>query len=1324
LDTFTKHIVAYLAPDFRRWREFGFIRIFFVFVLFIFICQRTTAQSQTFSSSGTFIAPAGVTSVSVQCWGAGGGGGGSATNKSGGGGGGGGAFTVNNSVSVTPGTSYTITVGSGGTGGIGNLSGGTGGSTSANLGITVTANGGSGGNAPSSSTGGNGGAAGSFSGGKGANGQTATNNASGGGGGSSAGTGSIGNNGSGTTGGTAVTGGGAGSNGGTSGAAGSAGSAPGGGGGGGGQNASGGKGADGKVVITYTCPTYSLSGASTSPVCAGNQATVNLTSTAANLPVGNYTVTYNLGSPNTAFGLTATMNVTTAGTGSFTIPGTALATSGTTSITITTLSSGTNCISSISGISTNLTVNSSSSITAPSFVCVGSTGYLTPSSGVTWTSSNSAVATVTNAGVITGVSSGNVTFTYTDLSSGCSKTSSSVSINTAATITLISAANTNSQTICSGAITPIMYNISGATGATVTGLPSGVTYNYNSGLLIISGVPAVSGTFNYTVTLTGTSCGTTTVLGTIYVVSSIDPGNIDAVRSGGRCGVNIVGSTNVTCPDGTPATYYWEYKLNGTSTWVLVPDSSRADLYPSNSDFTRAKYRRTAVCGSCTSAAANLNSPITSYMGVTVTTTNVKCFNANDGTATATISGGTSPFTYTWSPTTPTQTTATATGLAPGTYSVNVKDAYNCNTNTSATITGPASALTASIAGYTNVTCYGSATGTITVIASGGWGGYSYSADGTTYQSGNVLSGLVAGTYTVRVKDANNCIYTLPSVTISQPTSAITATLTSTNVPCNGASDGTITISAPTGGYGTYEYTINGGTTWLSSGSFTGLTNTTYNVQIRDAGLHACPTILNSSLSITQPAALSATVASTNVTCYGANDGTITISVPTGGYGTYEYTINGGTNWQGSGSFTGLTNTTYNVQIGDAAHTGCIKILNSGLTITQPAQLSITSQPLPQTDCYGNQVEFSVTVSGGVGTITYQWQQKPPSGTFTDISGANAALLSINNIGMYSQNIDGTEYRVLITDNCGTIVSNSAILHVNAITDLQPASGTSTICYGGNFSYSVSTQGTVVSYQWSFNNGSGWVDLTNNAIYSGVTSSQLVISNATTAQSGAYRVSVTFTTLNQPVGYPTCVEVSSSRPRNLVVRAQLTAPQMPADYAVCYNKIPLSISPSAATGGSGPYHYQWQSSPDGTNWTDITGETNLGYAPGALTTSTYYRIFTTDLGTPSCGSVYSSAVKITVNPLPTPTLTSSDPDNLICEGQSLTFTASGGSNYNFRVDGTSMQNSSSNTYVTTSITNGQTVDVVATSAEGCEATNAGIKTTVVPYPGPNPIVTN
>ncbi len=134
---------------------------------------------------------------------------------------------------------------------------------------------------------------------------------------------------------------------------------------------------------------------------------------------------------------------------------------------------------------------------------------------------------------------------------------------------------------------------------------------------------------------------------------------------------------------------------------------------------------------------------------------------------------------------------------------------------------------------------------------------------------------------------------------ITQP-AVLNAVVTPTMVTCNGANDGIISITGPSGGYGTYEYTINGGTLWQASGLFNGLAPGSYDVRIRDAANTACVIVLNSSLTMTEPAVLNANVASTNVTCFGANNGTITITSPTGGYGTYEYSSNGGCNMAGN----------------------------------------------------------------------------------------------------------------------------------------------------------------------------------------------------------------------------------------------------------------------------------------------------------------------------------------------------------------------------------------------------------------------------------------
>jgi hypothetical protein len=115
---------------------------------------------------------------------------------------------------------------------------------------------------------------------------------------------------------------------------------------------------------------------------------------------------------------------------------------------------------------------------------------------------------------------GTATLTLTALNglncTGSSKTLQIV-VGLLNTITLSSEVSTASQTVCrNSAITNITYNTTGASGATVTGLPAGVTGSWATNVVTISGAPSVAGPFNYTVTLTG-GCGSVSTNGFITV---------------------------------------------------------------------------------------------------------------------------------------------------------------------------------------------------------------------------------------------------------------------------------------------------------------------------------------------------------------------------------------------------------------------------------------------------------------------------------------------------------------------------------------------------------------------------------------------------------------------------------------------------------------------------------------------------------------------------------------------------------------------------------------------------------------------------------------
>jgi gliding motility-associated-like protein len=336
-------------------------------------------------------------------------------------------------------------------------------------------------------------------------------------------------------------------------------------------------------------------------------------------------------------------------------------------------------------------------------------------------------------------------------------------------------------------------------------------------------------------------------------------------------------------------------------------------------------------------------------------------------------------------------------------------------------------ALTATITS-TNVTCNGVNDGTITISSpAGGYGTYEYSIDGgTSWQNSGSYTGLSpATTYNVLIRDAAHITDVVDldgaaNTTTIQSTAALTTTITTQNITCNGSIDGSITFSSSAGGYGTYEYSIDGGTNWQSSGSFIGLAPaTTYNLQIRDAAHIACSVDLDGAVNttITQPAVLGGTVTFTNVSGFGANDGTITISAPTGGYGTYDYSIDGGANWQSSGSFTGLANASYNVFMRDAAHTGCVADLDGGgnTTIIQPSSVLSATVATTNINCNGD-LNGTITITspaGGYGTYEYSidgganWQA---SGSFTGLAAGTNYNVKIRD-AVYTADVvdlDGT----------------------------------------------------------------------------------------------------------------------------------------------------------------------------------------------------------------------------------------------------------------------------------------------------------------------------
>ena len=266
--------------------------------------------------------------------------------------------------------------------------------------------------------------------------------------------------------------------------------------------------------------------------------------------------------------------------------------------------------------------------------------------------------------------------------------------------------------------------------------------------------------------------------------------------------------------------------------------------------------------------------------------------------------------------------------LPPGTYEFYVQDANGCPSAASNKVevvaVQPVS-LTVNTADAF-VKCNGEATARITFSATGGVGGYQYelykkpSTVAMTISATQInatdwaFSGLATGTYYIKVKSGVDCLYTSADIVIDQA-NPILVTSAVTNITCKGEKDGKITVTA-TGGTGTIVYAISPRfDRVVESGEFKDLSAGEYVVRIQDAnGCHR-----DEIFKITEPDLIRVRIdRQTDEVCYGANDGTISVTI-TGGTQSYSTSIDGGANWhQGKTLYTGLASGTYTIKVKDA----------------------------------------------------------------------------------------------------------------------------------------------------------------------------------------------------------------------------------------------------------------------------------------------------------------------------------------------------------------------------------------------------------------------
>lgn len=341
----------------------------------------------------------------------------------------------------------------------------------------------------------------------------------------------------------------------------------------------------------------------------------------------------------------------------------------------------------------------------------------------------------------------------------------------------------------------------------------------------------------------------------------------------------------------------------------------------------------------------------------------ISCLGANDGSIKLNPSGGSGVFTYAWTgPAGFTSISKDLANLKPGTYQVSIVDQFGCSISKSYQINEP-QPLNANVVSTTNILCAGDESGAISLSVSGGVNSTSYKFEWTRNgvafpRTSQNLSGIPAGTYAVKISDANGCSTVLSGIQLTEPAVALVINYQKTDISCYGANDGALDLDV-SGGLPPYTITWTFGS---GQSSFNNLGPGDYTLTVADQS--GCTrsqaiTIEDAPLFKTEPEVK-------QISCFGKKDGSIKLNLK-GGVG--ATTIR----WDNGAELENLFNLSagfYGVTIKDA--TDCE--IRSEFNVVEPALLLIEPTVIDALDCDNPQTgSIRLGISGGTPPYTIEW---------------------------------------------------------------------------------------------------------------------------------------------------------------------------------------------------------------------------------------------------------------------------------------------------------------------------------------------------------------
>ncbi|MFM7644804.1 MAG: beta strand repeat-containing protein [Sphingomonadales bacterium] len=896
-------------------------------------------------------------------------------------------------------------------------------------------------------------------------------------------------------------------------------------------------------------------------------------------------------------------------------------------------------------------------------ICVGATETLTNNvTGGVWTSNNTSIATVNaSTGAVTGVSAGNVTITYTKTNTfgtnSCSNTTTKIiQIKSLPTAVILPPPATQ---FCIGE--SMNLQASNAFG-----------YLWSNGATTQTTTVTTSG--SYTVTATGNNGCTAT---SAPLVISVIPAPSVAPISGSS---NLcVGSSY----NFTSATANGLWTSSNPSVVNVNPNSGLVTASAAGSAVLTYNVANVPGClntnpGSATTAVT-VNTPPVAQITVGGATT-----FCQGGSVTLTANTGAS---YLWSNG---ATTQSISATSSGSYTVTVTNASGCSTTSIAVPVTVNPAPNASIFPGTSVNvCAGSSV----TLSTGTAAAYAWSNGATT----PTISVNTAGTYAVTLTGSNGCTATSALTTVAVtplPTANITSS-GSTSI-CQGSS---VSLSATAGTGNTYLWST-GATTQTISPTASGA----YSVTVTNNGCSA--TSAATSVNVIPTPSASITANGPLTFCDG---GSVTLSAPSGNGFTYAWS-----NGSIAQNITSAVSGSFSVTVSNSF--GCSST-SSVVAVTVNPLPAISAISGPSTICMGNSGNFTHAVSGGIYSVantavvavgqasgaitpvapgstlvTYTYSNAfgcsnsvqtnitvnpspsasaTPNGATTFCQGGSVGISAPAALqttyfwsnGSTQQNINATtsgNYSVVMTNSFGcTSTSNTVAVTVNSLpsTTVYPGAAV-TICSGNNVTLSTST---AAAYQWS--TGANTPTITVNT--AGSYTATLTGSNGCTATTAPIVV-----TVNQT---PTATITASG------------------STSICQGST-VTLSAPVASG----YTYLWSNG--------ATTSSIIASAAGANT------VTVTNNG---C-SATSAPATITINPVPSASITASGPLSF-CAGGSVSLTAPSGNNYTY------LWTNGATTQAVSTTTSGS-FGLTVTNAFGCSTVGTPAVVTVNPLPAQTPIV--